>query len=125
MNLFSANLVIYGDRSGLGAYETGHFLQHQQYATILSGQSVLLPDYDILLMGTGPEGDPQRFLGVNENQFLAWLQDHEALHQLLRAQANVTGDLSWLDPDSEEIWNLWQQQHAQEHAQFDAHFGTT
>jgi hypothetical protein len=126
MNLFQANLVVWGDRPGLGTYEVGHYLQHQQYAGILAGQAVFLPSYNILRIGTGPESDPGRFLGDNENEFLAWLSDHESLHLLLRERSNVSGiDLSALSTQSVEQWQLWQEAHAQEHALFDQFFGTT
>jgi hypothetical protein len=120
-NYFQANLVQFGDKPGLGAYEVGHFLQHQQYLNILANSNVLLPDYNILRMGSS---DPQRFLGEDANEFLAWLGDHEALHQLLRAQANVTALLPGLDPQSPESWEMWQDAHRQEHGLFDQHFGT-
>jgi hypothetical protein len=123
-NLFLANLVQFGDRPGLGAYEVGHFLQHQQYLNILAGSNVILPDYNILRMGGD---DPQRWLGENANEFSAWLNDHEAIHEFLRAQTNVSGfgSLAFLDQESPDSWNLWQQNHADEHRQFDAHFKTT
>ena len=122
VNLFQANIVQYGDRAGLGAYETGHFLQHQQYLNILAQSNVTMPDYNILRMGSDSD---QRFLGINDNEFLAWISDHEAIHELLRAQANVTALIGGLDPNSPEQWELWQEGHAQEHRQFNAHFGTT
>jgi len=124
MNLFQLNIVVYGDKPGLGAYEVGHFLQHQQYLNILAGNNVILPDYNILRLGGT---DPQRFLGEDANEFVAWLNDHNAIHLLLRQQAGGGGisDLSYLDPDSPVSWELWQQDHAQEHRNFDAHFGTT
>lgn len=126
MNLFELNLVPYGDKPGLGRYEVGHFLQHQQYLQLLAAQGINIPDYNLFGMVGGPAGDPRQFLGDNPNQFLTWLNDHEAIHIFLRAQSGVSGiDLSALDTNSPESWDLWQQWHAQEHAQFDQHFGTT
>jgi hypothetical protein len=124
MNLFELNYVLYGDRTGLGTYEVGHFLQHQQYLNILAGSGVILPDYNILRMGGD---DPQRFLGENANEWLAWLTNHEAIHELLRAQANVSGsqNLADMDPESPESFALWQEAHSYEHGLFDQHFGTT
>ena len=121
-NLFALNQVVYGDKPGLGAYEVGHFLQHQQYLRILAGSNLLLPDYNILRMGGS---DPQRFLGEDANEFAAWLADHETIHELLRQQANVTALLPGLDPQSPASWVQWQDAHAQEHRLFDIHFGTT
>lgn len=116
-NLFQLNLVLYGDRPGLGAYEVGHFLQHQQYFNILAGQNILLPDYNILHLQT-----------ENENELAWWLNQHQTIHLLLRQQAKVTGsgvDLSYFDPESPESWDIWQQDHRAEHAALDQHFGTT
>lgn len=114
-NLFLPNLVAYGDATGLGVYEVGHFLQHQQYLQILAGQGVTVPDWDILHMR-----------GEDPNEFLTWLNVHEAVHEGLRANAGVSGiDLSQLDPRSADQWELWQEAHRQEHALFDVHFGTT
>jgi hypothetical protein len=125
-NLFLLNLVAYGDRVGLGAYETGHFLQHLQYLNALAAKGITMPDYDILRLGPGPEAEPDRFLGDNANHLLSWLNDHEAIHEILRQQANASGtNLSQLDPDSAESWELWQEAHRIQHAQLDAHFGTT
>ena len=113
-NYFQLNLVVYGDRPGLGVYEVGHFLQHQQYLQILAGQGVILPDYDILHMQS-----------ENENEFAWWLNQHEIIHELLRQQAGSGGvNLSYLDPKSPEEWELWQEAHRAEHALFDQHFGT-
>lgn len=114
-NYFELNFVVYGDRPGLGAYEVGHFLQHQQYLQILARNNVILPDYDILHMQS-----------ENENAFAWWLNQHEAIHELLRAQANASGvNLSYLDPQSPEQWDIWQDEHAAQHRAFDVHFGTT
>ena len=131
-NFFQLNFVPYGDRPGLGAYETGHFLQHQQYLNILAASGIILPDYNILQMGPGPEGQvrgflgPGEFLGDNPNEFYTWLNVHAAIHDLIRAHSNVNGaDLSWFDIRSAEEWYLWQQTHAADHAAFDQHFGTT
>jgi hypothetical protein len=123
-NYFLLNEVVYGDKSGLGAYEVGHFLQHQQYLNILAGSNVILPDYNILRMGGD---DPRRFLGENANEFEAWLGNHYNIHLMLRQQAGGagTGDLSYFDTQSPEQWAIWQQDHAADHAVFDKHFGTT
>jgi hypothetical protein len=123
-NLFLLNQTLYGDKPGLGAYEVGHFLQHQQYLNILAGSGVTMPDYNILRMGSD---DPHRFFGENDNEFLSWLNDHYAMHLFLRQQANGagTGDLSYFDTQSPEAWAIWQQDHAADHAVFDQHFGTT
>ncbi|HKD74052.1 MAG TPA: hypothetical protein VKB76_01100, partial [Ktedonobacterales bacterium] len=108
-NYFQLNLVLYGDRAGLGAYEVGHFLQHQQYAAILASRGVILPDYDILHMQS-----------VNENAFVWWLNQHQTIHELLAQQSNVSGvDLSFLDPQSPEMWEWWQGAHRAHHAGFD------
>lgn len=126
MNLFQLDEVLYGDHPGLGVYEIGHFLQHQQYNAVLAQRGVIVPDWDIMRMGTGPEGDPQRFLGVNDNAFLTWLNIHESIHQTLRAHANISGvSLASLDPDSADQWSLWEGAHAREHAELNARFGTT
>ena len=115
MNLFQMNLVLYGDQAGLGAYEIGHFLQHQQYLQILAGSNVILPDYNILHMRS-----------ENENEFISWLNAHETMHVFLRQQTNVSGsDLSWFDPRSPESFEVWQEAHRFEHGLFDQHFGTT
>lgn len=115
MNLFQANLIAYGDRPGLGVYEVGHFLQHQQYLQILAGQGSNIPDWNLLHMQS-----------ENENEFFSWLNQHEVVHEFLRQQSNVSGvNLSYLDPRSEQEWELWQEAHRAEHAQFDVHFGTT
>ena len=125
-NLFQANYVLWGDKPGLGAYETGHYLQHQQYVTVLAGQNVFIPDYDIIHMGSGPFSAPGEFLGDDPNEFEAWLNQHYTLHLLLRQQSNTSGpDLTQLDPQSQEMWEIWQEWHAQDHRLFDAHFGTT
>jgi len=115
-NLFQPNLVAYGDLGGVGVYEVGHFLQHQQYIQKLIAQGITtFPDWDILHMNT-----------IDPNEFLSWLNVHEAVHELLRGYSNVSGvNLSELDPSSPEQWELWQQAHRQEHAAFDLHFGTT
>lgn len=115
MNLFQPNLIAYGDRAGLGRYEVGHFLQHDQYLSVLAGQSILLPPWDI-----------RHMQWENENEMQAWLQEHEVVHEFLRQHSNVSGvNLSYFDPRSEQEFELWQEAHRQEHAQFDVHFGTT
>lgn len=114
-NLFLPNLVAPGDIPGLGVYEVGHFLQHQQYLQKLAAQNILLPPYDILHMQAH-----------NPNEFLAWLQAHETVHVFLRQHANVSGtDLSYFDPQSAESFEIWQENHRFEHGLFDLHFGTT
>ena len=114
-NLFLPNLVAPGDIPGLGVYEVGHFLQHQQYLAKLAGSGVLLPDYDILHMQSH-----------NENEFLSWLNAHETIHIFLRQHANVSGgDLSYFDPRSPESFEIWQEKHRAEHLLLDQHFGTT
>lgn len=126
MNLFLPNYTVWGDRPGLGTYEVGHFLQHQQYLQVLARHGVFLPDFNIIRMGPGQESDPERFLGDNANEFLTWLNDHETIHELLRQRTNVSGsNLADLDPDSPEQWDIWQQAHAREHAAFDELLGTT
>ena len=123
MNLFEANLVQYGDRAGLGAYEVGHFLQHQQYLAILAGQGFFIPDYNILHMQTlNPDGS------FNEFEFNTWLNTHETIHELLRGAARVNGPFAampYFDPKSPEEFEVWQENHRAEHALFDHHFGTT
>lgn len=115
MNLFQLNNVAYGDREGLGAYEVGHFLQHQQYLNILAGTGVILPDYNILHMQT-----------ENLNEFAAWLQAHQAVHEFLRQHTGISvADVSYFDPQSPESFELWQEANRAEHAAFDRHFGTT
>lgn len=118
-NYFQLNLVLFGDRAGLGAYEVGHFLQHQQYLRILAGRNVLLPDYNIIHMASDDGGQ------FNENEFAWWLTQHETIHRALRQQTGVGGvDLSYLDPKSRDSWEIWQEAHRAEHRAFDAALGT-
>lgn len=119
-NYFQLNLVLFGDRAGLGAYEVGHFLQHQQYLQILARQGNLrVPDYNILHMASDEEG-------FNKGEFAWWLSQHQAIHLALRQQTGVGGvDLSYLDPTSRDSWEIWQEAHRAEHRLFDARFGTT
>lgn len=119
-NYFQLNLVLFGDRAGLGAYEVGHFLQHQQYLQILAGQGNLtVPDYNILHMASDEEG-------FSESEFAWWLSQHQAIHLALSRVANTSAaDLSYLDPKSRDSWEIWQEAHRAEHRLLDAHFGTT
>jgi hypothetical protein len=81
--------------------------------------------YNIMQMGPGPEGTPGEFLGDNPNEFATWLNDHADIHNVLRELTNVSGiDLSLFDIRSPDQWYLWQQAHAEDHAQFDAALGT-
>lgn len=119
-NYFQLNYVLYGDRAGLGAYEVGHFLQHQQYLQIFAGRGVFLPDYNILHMQSNEFGE------FNENEFAWWLNQHQNIHRALAQQTGVGGvDLSYFDLKSPESWEIWQEAHRAQHRGFDSVLGTT
>lgn len=116
MTEFTPSIVAFGDRAGLGAWEVGHYRQHLNYVTHLAGLSpaVVIADHPLMRIG---ETDGER---------KAWLEDHQVVHTLLRAQANVTGvDLSQVDMGDERQWEIWQRAHADEHLQIDQSFGLT
>jgi hypothetical protein len=111
---FLLNVVAFGDTVGIGAYEIGHYRQHQDYQAVLAKRTppVILPVYPILHFG----GDDE------EMKF--WLNDHEALHELLRPIANVQSvDLSALNWNSPQFWAEWIDAHKAEHLLLDQAFG--
>lgn len=119
-NYFLPNYVIYGDRAGLGRYEVGHFLQHQQYLQVFAARSILLPDYNILHMQANESGE------FSENEFAWWLNQHQNIHAALAQRTGVSGvDLSYFDLKSSASWEVWQQAHILQHRGFDQVLGTT
>jgi hypothetical protein len=114
MTEFSPNLVLFGDRAGLGRWLIGHYRQHLNYTSALAAKTppIYIADHPIMDIGDTPA------------ERRIWLDDHEAVHAILRGYLNVTGgDLSQLDFTKEAGWYLWLEAHANEHALFDQALG--
>ena len=112
---FQANLVSFGDQSGLGAWEVGHYRQHLNYNDVLAARSpaVVLPVFPIF-----------NLLGLSKFEIIFWLNFHEKWHELVRPYANVTNiDLSEFDITKPSVWYEWQDLHNAEHAAIDKAFG--
>lgn len=108
-NEFLINLVAYGDQPGLGLYSIGHYRQHRNYQAALAKQNVFIQDMPIMNMITH-----------NLEEYQAWLQIHESLHQQLRSITKSFGfGLGDLDPRSAQAFLQWQQNHRDEHGNFD------
>jgi hypothetical protein len=112
---FNPNFFAFGDRSGQGQWEIGHYRQHLRYLDVLGAQtppSTAVPDFDISSMGASKE------------ERRGWLQDHFTIHAALRNLTNVTGvDLTALNFDNEQAFDQWLSDHATEHQQLDTAFG--
>jgi hypothetical protein len=111
---FGINEVAFGDAAGMGAYEVGHYRQHLDYQTVLAARTppVILPVFPIF------------HFGGNAEELKFWLNDHEALHELLRPLANVQSvDLSSLDWNNPQLFYVWQDTHKAEHLLLDQAFG--
>lgn len=113
MTDFLVDQVGFGDPTGLGQYEIGHYRQHVNYTIKLATRGIYVSDYPIMHM-----------VGDNKQELASWLAVHENLHAILRGYAHVTGfDLSFLNTESAEAWYNWQAIHAIEHTYFDQIFG--
>lgn len=103
---FQPDVCLPKDPAGFGLWLAGHYYEHvtmrQKAAAISPPQSV--PDFDIYSWSDDP-------LYV-----ISWLNNHQAIHTILRAGANLTGiDLSEVDLSKEEEFSEWMDDHAQEH----------
>lgn len=108
-NLFQANVVLFGDRVGLGVWSMGHWLQHIQYNTILTRFTPpeVLPVYSIMECPLFDKDD--RVIKL-------WLDAHENWHELLRQLINFTGtNLSDFDYRNPEYYYEWMDYHNSEH----------
>ena len=115
MSEFNPSIFLYGDRAGQGRWEIGHYRQHLNYVTFLAKRTpapVIIPDHPLITIGT------------TDLERRVWLEDHAATHGVLRAYANVTWiDLSEVDFESPEEFNIWLDSHALEHSLIDSAFG--
>jgi hypothetical protein len=112
-NEFLFNLVAYGDQPGLGLYSIGHYRQHLNYRLALAKQGMIIQDVPIIDM-----------IGHNPEEFEAWLQIHEGLHQQLRGITRSFGfSLASFDVRSPQAFLNWQQDHRAEHGEFDKRLG--
>jgi hypothetical protein len=105
---------VLGDRAGQGAFEMGHYRQHLRYLFNLVGRvpPIVIPDHPLMRMGE------------NNTQRKIWLADHSAVHNLLRQYTNVTGiDLSVVDLEDPDEFQVWLDSHATEHALIDQALG--
>lgn len=111
---FALTVYLLGDRAGQGRWEVGHYRQHLRYQQLFAQQTppFIVPDHPILLMG---KTDLER---------RTWLNDHQNIHSVLRAKANVTGiDLSQVDLNDPHDFLTWLDAHATEHALIDLNLG--
>jgi hypothetical protein len=111
---FVPSIFLYGDRAGQGRWEIGHYRQHVTYVTHLATRAnpVLIPDHPLMVIGT------------TDLERRVWLEDHAATHGALRELANVSGiDLSEVDFENPEEFNVWLDSHSLEHSLIDAAFG--
>jgi len=107
MPLFFHDIVLPKDTTGFSIWLQEHYLEHQQFVSIFQGRSpvIFIPDYNFALWG-----DDRKVIA-------AWLEAHEATHQALRTQTNVSGiDLADVDLSKEDEWFSWMDSHASEHA---------
>jgi hypothetical protein len=107
MPQFFPDQVSFGDLPGYGAYDVGHYREHQQFVQTLAMQTpaVLIPDYDFLQFLTA---------GQARNSIM---QTHYQAHLLLRNQIGITNgvDLSAFNLDSQDDFYSWIGFHSQEH----------
>lgn len=111
---FFPNLYLFGDRAGQGRWEIGHYRQHLRYQQLFAQQNppFIVPDHPIVLMG---KTDLERRI---------WLNDHQAVHEILRSRANVNGiDLSQVNLNDPHDFLTWLDAHATEHALIDLALG--
>jgi hypothetical protein len=111
---FDPSIFSLGDRAGQGRWEVGHYRQHLHYLTKLAGLSpaIIIADHPILRMGVS---DVQRKL---------WLADHANVHNILRQYTNVSGiDLSAVDINDPNEFQVWLDSHATEHQLIDQALG--
>lgn len=111
---FAPPIYLFGDRAGQGRWEIGHYRQHLRYQTLLAQQTTpfIIPDHPLILMG---KTDLERKI---------WLNDHQNVHNILRARANVSGvDLSQVNFNDPHDFLTWLDAHAVEHSLIDLAFG--
>src|SRR5215470_3062127 len=99
----------FGDLAGYGNWDDGHAREHLQFVSMFAGQtpSITIDGYNLLSM-----------LATTGQTRSAQLNAHQKVHQMLRAQAGITGiDLAAVDLDNEGLFYDWLHLHATEHAQ--------
>ena len=104
------------DAAGWGRWLTGHSLEHAQFSQIAGSVTppVNIPLYDILSWSDDP------------GRMVFWLNTHQAIHLVLRAQTGVTGiDLSLVDFSDDEQFLQWQFDHSAEHSELRSVYGVT
>jgi hypothetical protein len=114
MTEFSPTIFSLGDRAGQGQWEIGHWRQHINYLNTLAALSppIIIPDHPI-----GRIGD-------NQVQQKIWLADHAAVHVTLRQYTGVNGiDLSQVDTEDPDEFQVWLDAHATEHSLIDQALG--
>ena len=114
MTEFNPTVFSLGDRAGQGRWEVGHYRQHLNYVTKLANLSpaIVIADHPILRIGT------------NKTQQKLWLEDHANVHNTLRQYTNVTGiDLSEVNLEDPNEFQVWLDSHATEHQLIDQALG--
>lgn len=114
MPQFSPDLVTFKDFPGYGYWDTGHHREHQQFVTVLAGQTpaILLDNFDFLQMLTS--GNARKQI----------LESHQVAHQLLSQAIGTTAvDFTGFDLDNDQDFYSFLGYHSQTHAQIRASLG--
>lgn len=113
---FSPDQVLPKDPAGFGQWRSGHALEHnvlrQKCAALASHANI--SEFDVLSWKDDPE------------YVRLWLESHETMHAQIRGATNVSGaDLSLVDFTDDEQFQVWLDDHAQEHLIFRQILGIT
>lgn len=118
MSEFKQNIFVWGDLSGLGLWEIGHFRAHLAWNAALAGLTtpIIIAVWPIMNLTSAKDDNEVKF----------WKDAHENWHAQVRQFTNVTGvDLSFVDFKDEKSFYEWQDLHNSEHALIDHAFGIT
>ena len=113
---FRPDISLPHDPAGWGYWLIGHYLEHKTFITKAHALTppVQVSDYNLLQWEDRPS-----VVG-------AWLNVHARVHEVLRVPAGFSGiDLSAVDLTDDEAWNIWQNDHAAEHAALRSFYGVT